>query len=119
MAKYLLDEKQRVDLSRGGKELRVFICLNENHPMHGDELRNDDIEQYLGCPLAVINPWNVKKKPTVVGHPAVAFCRAGACWVNQNRKRQREDYFHRYSHYVPIATHSGWRVSPSGGKDNF
>ncbi len=75
MAKYLLDEKQRVDLSRGGKELRVFICLNENHPMHGDELRNDDIEQYLGCPLAVINPWNVKKTNRC-RPPAVAFCRA-------------------------------------------
>jgi len=73
VAKYLLDEKQRVDLSRGGKELRVFICLNENHPMHGDELRNDDIEQYLGCPLAVINPWNVKKNQPLSATPLWRF----------------------------------------------
>ena len=73
MAKYFLDEKQRVDLSRGGKELRVFICLNENHPMHGDELRNDDIEQYLGCPLAVINPWNVKKNQPLSATPLWRF----------------------------------------------
>ena len=73
VAKYLLDEKQRVDLSRGGKELRVFICLNENHPAHGDELRNDDIEEYLGYPLAVINPWNVKKNQPLSVTPLWRF----------------------------------------------
>ncbi|MEF3101787.1 hypothetical protein AB3X31_00680 [Raoultella terrigena] len=73
VAKHLLDEKQRVDLSRGGKELRVFICLNENHPARGDELRNEDIEEYLGCPLAVINPWNVKKNQPLSSAPLWRF----------------------------------------------
>lgn len=73
VAKYLLDEKQRIGIARGGKELRVFICLNESHPMQSDELRNEDIEGYLGCSLAVINPWKVKKNQPLSATPLWHF----------------------------------------------
>lgn len=73
VAKHLLDEKQRVDLSRDGKKMRVFICLNENHPAQGDELHNEDIEEYLGCPLSVINPWNTEKNQTLSSTPLWRF----------------------------------------------
>lgn len=61
LAKYLLDAKQRFDISRNNKTQRIFICLNENHPVQKGELYNDDIEEYLGSPIAVVNPWNMKK----------------------------------------------------------
>ncbi|ATA19268.1 pilus assembly protein CpaE [Gibbsiella quercinecans] len=73
VAKRLLDEKQRMALSRNGKELRVFICLNESRPAQSDELHNEDIEEYLACPLSVVNPWSIKKNKALNGTPLWHF----------------------------------------------
>lgn len=92
VAKYLLDEKQRIELARGGKELRVFVCLNENHPVHTDELTNDDIEEYLGCPLAAVNPWTIKKNQPLTASPLWHFT-ARSLLGKPVQKSEKKSYF--------------------------
>lgn len=60
VAKKVLDENKRIMQSRPDRTTRILVCLNENHPCHESELRDSDIESYLGCEIAVINPYNVK-----------------------------------------------------------
>lgn len=60
VAKTVMDENRRIMLTRPARELRILICLNENHPAHGDELKDEDIEEYLGCKIFTVNPYSIK-----------------------------------------------------------
>lgn len=60
VAKNVMDENRRIMLTRPARELRILICLNENHPAHGDELKDEDIEAYLGCKIFTVNPYRIK-----------------------------------------------------------
>lgn len=73
MAKNILDEYKRIMLTRPARELRIVVCLNEIHPVHADELRNDDIEEYLGCRILCVNPYKIKNSNTSVDSALYRF----------------------------------------------
>lgn len=77
VAKRMLDENRR--RSRGGSapEARILICLNESHPASGHALKNSDIEEYLECDIAVVNPWDGKNSGATPGSALYHF----ATWL--------------------------------------
>lgn len=65
IAKRILDEYARILLTRPTWKKRILVCLNENHPVISDELKDDDIREYLNRDIDCINPYHVfNKKPT-------------------------------------------------------
>jgi pilus assembly protein CpaE len=68
-AKKILDENLRIENSRPGRVARILICLNENHPPTGNELKNIDIKEYLGCEELIVNPYNPNQKESDTNSP--------------------------------------------------
>lgn len=71
MAKKILDDNHR--RARRGSTARVLICLNENRPRHGRELKNSDIEEYLEYEIAVVNPYAEKNSALTAASPLFQF----------------------------------------------
>lgn len=72
MAKKVLDEQDR--RARGGVgDMRILICLNENRPVRGRELKNSDIEEYLEHEISVVNPYDGKNAALTSGSPLFRF----------------------------------------------
>lgn len=61
-AKKILDENVRVHLANPEQAIRIVICLNENHPKKSDELRDEDIAEYLERKIDAVSSYRPDNK---------------------------------------------------------
>lgn len=72
-AKHILDEYNRISLTRPTWKTRILVCLNENHPAESGELTNEDINDYLGRKIDSINPYDIDNKKLTDNSPLYRF----------------------------------------------
>jgi len=75
VAKRLIEEQKRNFISRPVVGQKIIICLNENTPNKIDDMKNEDIEEYLQCRVSLILPYTNKKHKQLEESPVYGFAR--------------------------------------------
>lgn len=75
VAKRIIEEQKRNFNSRPVLGQKIIICLNENTPNKIDDMKNEDIEEYLEHRISLILPYTNKKYKQLDESPIYSFAR--------------------------------------------
>lgn len=73
VAKKVIEEHKRSLIVRPVHGQKLIVCLNENIPSRPDDMKNEDIEQYLQCPLSLIMNYSSKTLKNIEDSPVYKF----------------------------------------------